>query len=43
MTVSDEIERSACRWIGKCLNNKEIPNYEALSNGIDLLNLLSSM
>ena len=35
-----EIEHDACIWLGKCIN-KSISGYDALANGIDLLNLLS--
>ena len=40
LVYSPEIEQQACIWLGKCIN-KTITGYEALANGIDLLNLLS--
>lgn len=42
LEYNTEIERAACSWIGKCID-KEIQSYESLSNGIDLLNMLSAM
>lgn len=40
LEYSPAIEHDACEWLGKCIN-KQITGYEALANGIDLLNLLS--
>ena len=42
LNYGPEIEKEACQWIGNCLN-KQVANYEALANGIDLLNMLSHM
>lgn len=39
---SETMEREACRWMSACIN-KTVPDYAALANGIDFLNMLSTV